>query len=194
MAQQNTAFGIGSLSSIISGNYNVAVGYQAGNALTTGAYNTAIGANAFATGNIYNYSTAIGYNAQITGNNQLVLGTSAETVKLSGGINMSNSSTLINVSGTITLSNPLAQIYPVYNTSALSIQMPSPIIAGAGTMVWFRRVTGAAANVTALAFTGTSIVAYNNITGLSSITLLTTTQYMSLLYSDGSNWYQMHTQ
>ena len=84
MAQQNTAFGIGSLSSIISGNYNVAVGYQAGNALTTGIYNTAIGANAFATGNTYNYSTAIGYNAQITGNNQISMGTAAETVFVNG--------------------------------------------------------------------------------------------------------------
>jgi hypothetical protein len=193
-ATYNVGLGNQALTSLTTGTYNVAVGYQAGNAITTGAYNTAIGANAFTGASTYNYSTAIGYNAQITGNNQLVLGTSAETVKLPGGINMSNSSTLINVSGTITLSNPLAQIYPVYNTSALSIQMPSPIIAGAGTMVWFRRVTGAAANVTALAFTGTSIVAYNNITGISSITLLTTTQYMSLLYSDGSNWYQMHTQ
>jgi hypothetical protein len=91
MAQQNTAFGIGSLSRVNTGNFNTAIGFQSGNTLPTGIYNTAIGANAFSTGNTFSYSTAIGYNALITGNNQIVMGTAAETVFING---ISSSSTV----------------------------------------------------------------------------------------------------
>ena len=116
MAQQNTSFGQGTLSSIVSGNYNVAIGFQAGNTLTTGVYNTAIGANAFSSGNAYNYSTAVGYNAQITGNNQIVMGTVAESVIINGNASSSSATTgalqvaggvgmrgNLNVSGTATI-------------------------------------------------------------------------------------------
>ena len=93
MAQQNTNFGQGTLSSIVSGNYNVAFGYQAGNTLTTGVYNTAIGANAFSSGTTYSFSTAVGYNAQITGNNQIVMGTASESVIINGIVSSSSSTT-----------------------------------------------------------------------------------------------------
>ena len=47
-------------------------------ALSTGNINTTIGYNSSA--NNYSYSTAIGYNSTVTANNQVMLGTSAETV------------------------------------------------------------------------------------------------------------------
>ena len=47
--------------------------------IITGSNNTFLGYNTNATVDT-NYSTAIGYNAQVTGNNQIVLGTTSETV------------------------------------------------------------------------------------------------------------------
>jgi hypothetical protein len=79
----NTAIGINALDSNTTGSQNTAVGYQAGyagTANTTGSYNTYIGYKTQASGNHSN-STAIGYNATITGNNQIVIGTTSETVR-----------------------------------------------------------------------------------------------------------------
>jgi hypothetical protein len=73
----NNAFGNVALYSC-SGSFNAGFGdsvlYSA-----SGNYNTAIGYNAFATGT-YNNSTAIGYNSQPTASNQIMMGTSAETI------------------------------------------------------------------------------------------------------------------
>ncbi len=81
----NTAVGYSSLNQN-SGNYNTAVGYLAGYGVTGigASSNTYLGYNTGCTGGNYYSSTAIGYNAQITANNQIVLGTSAETVYVPG--------------------------------------------------------------------------------------------------------------
>jgi hypothetical protein len=81
---QNTAIGAGTLQSNTSGSFNTAIGFAAGTsgtANTTGSYNTYIGPQAQTNGNNYSNSTAIGYNATITASNQIVLGTSTETVR-----------------------------------------------------------------------------------------------------------------
>ena len=77
-----------------AGNYNVAIGYQAG-ALSVpikNNKNTFLGAtsninewqgnSSVTEGNAINNSTAIGYGSQITASNQIVLGTSTETVRI----------------------------------------------------------------------------------------------------------------
>ena len=92
----NTLFGSGALPRYLgytgitsTSQYNTAFGYNTLNGVTGGTYNTALGANAYSTGN-YSYSTAIGYNTVVTGNNQVVIGTSAETISIPGTINCSS--------------------------------------------------------------------------------------------------------
>jgi hypothetical protein len=80
----NTAIGSDALLSVTTGSNNVALGYQAGKAGTaniTGSNNTYIGYQAQANGAAYTKSTALGSGAIITGNNQVVLGTTTETVR-----------------------------------------------------------------------------------------------------------------
>jgi hypothetical protein len=105
----NIAIGDRALFSSVIGNSNIALGYRSlynskGNFNTgigtnvgiyldlSSNYNTFLGynANVSSTGVIYNYSTALGYNAIIDASNQIVFGTSSESVKIPGsyvGIN-----------------------------------------------------------------------------------------------------------
>jgi len=77
----NTAIGYQALTTNTSGTSNSSFGYQAGITNTTGSYNTYIGNTADADGSSYSYSTALGSGATITDSNQIVLGTTSETVK-----------------------------------------------------------------------------------------------------------------
>lgn len=94
-ASNNTAVGAGALQSTTSGGNNTALGYQAGfagTANTTGTNNTYIGHQAQANGSGYSNSTALGSGAVITASNQVVLGTSNETVVIPNQINYSYTS------------------------------------------------------------------------------------------------------
>jgi hypothetical protein len=76
-------FGVETFTTTTSiGSYNTAVGYRAGYTYqSTGIKNTLIGAlTDFSGANAFNNSTALGTGAIITGSNQVVLGTSAETI------------------------------------------------------------------------------------------------------------------
>ena len=83
----NTAVGYNALLSNTTGNENTALGNQAGINNTTGQKCTFIGASTDCSGN-WNNSTAIGYGAQITTNNQIVLGTSSETIYVPGVVSV----------------------------------------------------------------------------------------------------------
>ena len=78
----NTGMGNTALGLLTSGNDNVAVGAGAGTVIDTGSRNTFLGTNANAgfIGHNYNQSTALGYGATTTASNQIMLGTSTETV------------------------------------------------------------------------------------------------------------------
>ena len=83
----NVGIGVNSMDMNKNGSYNTAIGYSAGSYDTLGNYNTYLGYN---TGTCdsnagYHHSTAIGYEAKIGDSNQIVLGTSTETVYLPGG-------------------------------------------------------------------------------------------------------------
>ena len=91
----NTAIGSGALSSNTTGSNNTAIGYNAGSANVSGSYNTFIGYNANANADNYTYSTAIGANALITGSNQIVLGTSTETIVIAGSLIYNNLPTIL---------------------------------------------------------------------------------------------------
>ena len=81
----NTAIGNLALSSNTTGTHNTAVGANAGTGNSTNSYNTFLGYQTTTTDG-FTSSTAIGYYSTITTNNQVVLGTTAETVSLIGGI------------------------------------------------------------------------------------------------------------
>ena len=142
--QYNVAIGSNTLASNSNGSNNTANGRNALQNNTTGSNNTAIGRNALynnttssnntalgynANTNNFSNSTAIGYNSSATANNQIVLGTSAETVYVPGIINTNNingigGSTLnllatMNVVGStvITWNNMVAIANPLYSTN-----------------------------------------------------------------------------
>ena len=80
----NTVVGSLALQSNTSGSFNTAVGAGAGfigTANTTGSNNTYVGYQAQANGAAYTNSTALGSGATITASYQVVLGTTAETVR-----------------------------------------------------------------------------------------------------------------
>jgi hypothetical protein len=83
-ANNNTAIGHNALEAVTTGDGNTQVGMTtlalAAN-LTTGSNNTLIGHNASVSGTGITTSTAIGYNAQATASNEIVLGTTSETVR-----------------------------------------------------------------------------------------------------------------
>jgi hypothetical protein len=81
---QNTGIGYSALSNNTTGSYNIAIGPYAGQVNTTGAYNTFMGWNTNSMDGLASNSTAIGYNATIYGSNQIMMGTSNETVILPG--------------------------------------------------------------------------------------------------------------
>ncbi len=80
----NTANGHNALLNNTSGSTNTAVGSDAGKNNTTTSNNTYIGYNADCATNNLSKSTAIGYNSTITASNQIMMGTSSETVYIPG--------------------------------------------------------------------------------------------------------------
>jgi len=75
----NTGIGHSNLPNLTTGNFNCAVGQQAGTNNSTGICNSYLGYLCSNNGD-FSYSTAIGKQANITANNQIMLGTSGETV------------------------------------------------------------------------------------------------------------------
>ena len=75
----NTAVGSGALQAVTTTSSNTAIGNGAGLS-TTGSNNTFIGATANTTLATASNSTAIGYGASVTASNQVVLGTTSESV------------------------------------------------------------------------------------------------------------------
>jgi hypothetical protein len=85
---QNTAVGYQTLNTSNASN-NTAVGYQSLKN-NTGSNNTALGYNAYSSSSSYNNSTAIGYSSQPTASNQIILGTTAETIYIPGNVGIGN--------------------------------------------------------------------------------------------------------
>jgi len=72
-----------------TGSGNTYVGYQSGYYNRDGSYNTYVGYNTGGSSNTnFSNSTAIGANATITANNQIVIGTSTNTVKIPGALQL----------------------------------------------------------------------------------------------------------
>jgi len=85
----NVFIGNGVATSTTSTGNTVAIGTAAGKSNTTGISNTYLGSFTDANAGTYNNSTALGYGATITKSNQIKLGTSNESVDISGNLNVS---------------------------------------------------------------------------------------------------------
>ena len=98
----NTALGLQSLNGNTTGSYNTGVGYYSGATNTSGTYNTYVGYNANANAGTYSKSTALGTGATITASNQIMLGTSTETVVANGLLDFTQSSYVASANATTT--------------------------------------------------------------------------------------------
>jgi predicted acyltransferase (DUF342 family) len=85
----NTATGYNSMKSATTAYNCTALGYNAGFTNVTGNGNTFLGWNSDCTGTGYSQSTAIGYSSKIFSSNQIVIGTSNETVFIPGRLSIS---------------------------------------------------------------------------------------------------------
>ena len=92
----NSAFGYHALRNNTTGYNNTSLGSASGQSMITTIGSTCIGTNSDTS---YNYSTAIGYNSVCTSQNQLMLGTSSDSVVVPG--NLSVTGTINNISSDI---------------------------------------------------------------------------------------------
>ena len=101
IGNHNTGVGVQSLEEN-TGDFNTALGAQSGLDLSGSSYNTYLGAKTNASSQGLNHSTAIGYEAKITDSNQIMMGTTTETVQVPGELDVSGQSTFntdLNVRG-----------------------------------------------------------------------------------------------
>jgi len=210
----NTAIGSGALGVLTTnatpGNnsQNTAIGAGSGNNFTNGANNTFLG---YFTGidtstNTYNQSTCIGYNSTITASNQIVLGTSAESVVLPSRYILGKP---IAITQSSTLSFPLSEIYYITPSTTAStpivITLPTITTNNIGAKVCFRVVgiNSVSGSNVSLATTGAVANIYDSITtatGVSTHTIYTTntTAILShtfyclptILNSNTNGWFQ----
>ena len=126
----NTSIGLFALQYNTTGNYNTAIGHQAGKNNKTNNYNTFLGSlsDLDSSANAWANSTAIGYNSKITASNQIVIGTSNETINIPKMSNIGFVKT--DASGNLTTTTSLES--SVMPTSAPANQTQPP----AGTF-WF---------------------------------------------------------
>ena len=86
-AQRNTVVGTSGLLNLSTGADNVAVGSGVGATLQSGTKNTLVGTGAdVAAASGIVHATALGADAVATASNRVVLGTSADTVVMPGGV------------------------------------------------------------------------------------------------------------
>lgn len=188
----NTAIGYDALYLSNGGGYNTAIGYTAGynNSSSTSQYNTYIGYNTDCATGTFNYSTAIGANAKITTNNQIVIGTSLETMYIQGGHYWNVGP---NITGTITLALPLAQIYTISSAAAATITIPTPSSLYKGCHIIFKRTT----QYTQVITIQNNPVANNFISYFQVIVVnrvnIQNSQYQTELICDGVYWLQINT-
>jgi hypothetical protein len=113
----NTAVGINSLSSNINSN-NTAIGFSAGLNDVNGSNNTYLGSGADidVSTNTYTQSTAIGYNTKINASNQIMIGTTGQTVTIPGQLDLSGNM-YIQQTNYSSISNPYQLGYSLDGTA-----------------------------------------------------------------------------
>jgi hypothetical protein len=194
----------GNIPSITTGLDNTLIGYNAGDTITTESQSVYVGSNAGKNSTNNTSSVGIGFNAGqnitgsnniciganstvpvLTASNQIAIGTSSDTMYIRGGFNW-RVGTLITAS--ITVSAPLAQLYPVaMASSSRIITLPAPNNTNLlGAYVSFKRKT----NTTAFTFGSTitsSFISVGSITAVSTISM-GTGLFQCNMVCDGSHW------
>ena len=117
----NTVLGSNSLVNNTTGKSNVSIGQGNASNNITGSYNTFVGSECN-TGSNYNNSSCIGYGSIITGSNQVVLGSSSETV-FCNKISMPTNPILTYSTIPSTVSNQVG--YVISNSRTISISFIS---------------------------------------------------------------------
>jgi uncharacterized protein (DUF779 family) len=196
----NTGLGYSGLGNNNTGNYNVAVGHQSLLNNIAGSYNTAIGSNSGGAIDTYS-STAIGADSKFTGDHQIVLGTSAETIYVQGGLALKIGETLKSTGPTpipITLVSPLSQIYFLgnfENETTIYFDLPS---ATPGQTITFRRLVNTTnSNIIKFSVPGTSdskMIPYNSNSAISNIEFSTTNYSTTFVVGNDGFFYQTYLQ
>ena len=146
-SSNNTAIGTGAGYRLSSGSNNTIIGTNAGNSITTGSNNTVIGSNAGLGLSTQNNCIAIGYNSSnaLATTNQIVLGTTAHTIYIQGGLNYCIGASL---TGSATPPTPMGQFYPIINGATnITITLPTPSVSTNGTFVIFKRGIGSTGTI-----------------------------------------------
>lgn len=109
-----------------NGSSTTSIGYQSGYHNNGGDFNTYLGCNTNLINNgaiVFGYSTAIGYNAKIDASNTIVMGTSTETTKIPGKLNVlldASFNSNVNISGILTASNIGTVVTGILTTGILT--------------------------------------------------------------------------
>jgi len=154
-ASNNTGVGHYSLPNVTTGGNNTAIGANSGGinggiGLTVGTNNTFLGAdtNVEVSATVYNKSTAIGSGSLITASNQIVMGTSTESVVIPSRKIIGLVTSVI---ASVSPAFPLSEIYnitPSLSGTAIVITLPSSLVtANVGAKTTFRITDIGNANV-----------------------------------------------
>lgn len=168
----NSAFGYSAGYQISTGQNNTCLGYGAGVNITTGGSNIMIGSGASGTA---------------AAQNQIVIGTTAETMYIQGGFNWRVGT---QITASINLSTAvLAQFYSVAMAAASqTITLPNPTTAAyLGARVTFKRKTNTTAFNLAAAGT-TPFLGVSTITAVASPTSIGVGIFQVDMVCDGVNW------
>ena len=148
----------------------------------------------------YNPSTTLTFYTYDNLTLPVPIGSTSDTLVSNTSSSTLSNKTFLNTIYNITiasfgLSSPYYNIYEVVSVSGSTITFPTPTTNITGLLLIFRRKSNATYSVAWSIGTGYSFVLYNTISGSSTTgTLLTTSQYSTSVFCDGTNWIQLVTQ
>lgn len=204
---QNTAIGYQCLTNVTTGSNNTCIGSSSGLTILTGNNNTFLGANASGLGQ-FSFSTALGTNSVVSASNQIMLGSSGDTVQCPNNINVSNNLTVTNnatISGMILqpilsfttgVSNTFTTIPPyIIYTPAVGqgFILPPPSAGNAGMRFVIRRAAAGSGSTIIFSCTGNPLVwvILNSTVGTASYAVASLGPSQSEWFCSGTFFYQL---
>ena len=177
-----SGLGTQTLTTLKTGNNNVAIGFQSGSSTITGvasslingSYNTFIGSQSTPTNDCSN-SSCLGYGCEITGSNQIVIGTTNETTYIKGKLILN----FLRCTATTTLSNNVPSTILLDNgTSNIIITLP---VGTQGVITSFTKIKNSTGSVT-LQFSG-GLFTLNGATSQTSTILGVSSKFKPIIES-----------
>ena len=204
---QNTSIGYQCLTNVTTGSNNTCIGSSSGLTILTGNNNTFLGANASGLGQ-FSFSTALGTNSVVSASNQIMLGSSGDTVQCPNNINVSNNLTVTNnatingmilqpiLSFTTGVSNTFTTIPPyIIYTPAVGqgFILPPPSASNAGCRFVIRRAAAGSSSTIIFSCTGNPLVwvILNGTVGTASYAVASLGASQSEWFSSGTLFYQL---